>query len=704
MKRNILYAGFLLFVFLMTGCASRAPSIRNYYILEYFNHTENKNLIRETPYNYSLFVRDTQIPTTYDKRQIVLRHFGPKISYLENDLWGDRLNDIISQLIKKRIIRYNIFTQTQSELLDKRPDLELITKINNIELYDSEFLKEAHLNMDFLLKRNSDNMIITSHSINREEVVLDDQIETFVQQINEIILEETDRFIVKVNQFFSNKTEIADTVSVETNGPPSLFDFDVPEMKGRGLLLLPALSRTDYEPHYKIFNEKGEHAEGVMGKAIPLLAGSYNISFGSGSENQLLTKKNVKIRPMYKTIIEPDWSCLIVDIIDERRNFAQVRYEIFDSDNGNSFGTELTVEKELGEQQKIWVLDPGLYKITINSEPFNTYRDFTTVELKKGKVQKLTIVVNIDDEGNPTNLVGAGILEDVEDFASKDKWKGFSALHGNFNMNRDNEKDRNNPETSITVNTQYDNRIIYENFPFHFTMKSLSEFGITKHTNTDFAISADDIDLKNTFIVFLIKKLGLYTRFDANSHLFPGFVREESEFDFKKYDFNKKLVESGNNVNEITLQNSLFPLILKEGIGINYRVLNSQRSTLNLRTGFGLRQEYNNGVYFFDTIDSTNTKIYREIESVSEQGTELSIIGNFQLPLNLTYSTNADVLFPFDKAKSPSVDWENVFNLRLFKYISIDYKIKLRNIQNENQKEYILDKHSLFLRLTYFFK
>ena len=63
--------------------------------------------------------------------------------------------------------------------------------------------------------------------------------------------------------------------------------------------------------------------------------------------------------------------------------------------------------------------------------------------------------------------------------------------------------------------------------------------------------------------------------------------------------------------------------------------------------------------------------------------------------------TNADILFPFDSNEDITVDWENVFNLRLFKHISIYYKLNLQNKKGENNNEYILNRHSLFLRLTY---
>ena len=258
-----------------------------------------------------------------------------------------------------------------------------------------------------------------------------------------------------------------------------------------------------------------------MGTAIPLLEGIYSIKYGSGKANQLIEQDNIKVVPRYKTIIEPNWGCLIVNIIDEKRNFAKVRYEVFNLENGESFGSEFPAEEEVGEQEKVWVLKPGIYKITVNSEPFNTYRDFTTVFVEKGKVQKLTIVMSTDEEDNPTNMVGAGVLEESFLESSLENLKLSSAIHGNVNINSNNEVDKDNPVTTITLNTQLDNYLIYDKDPLHYTMKNLIEVGTSKTTDTDFRLAADEFDLKNTLIYYFIKDVGFYSRFDMNSHFFP---------------------------------------------------------------------------------------------------------------------------------------------------------------------------------------
>ena len=706
-KFGILFFG-TLFIFLL-GCSAGELISPNYYILEYYQHSEKEELRQETPLDLSVYVYDTKIPKIYNKNQIVIRHFGPRITYSDYDLWGVKLSKTIPELISKRLNSYNIFKRIQREILDTRADFEIITNLNNIELFKSETVQLARLNIDFVFRKSERADILVKHSVNIEKTLLSDDMDTFVQVINDVLLKETDNFIRKIILYSAMDTEavLPSIITREEVEPLTLEISEEEEISsGKGLLLLPAITRTDVEPHYKIIDKYGYEQSGQMGTAIPLLEGIYSIKYGSGKANQLIEQDNIKVVPRYKTIIEPNWGCLIVNIIDEKRNFAKVRYEVFNLENGESFGSEFPAEEEVGEQEKVWVLKPGIYKITVNSEPFNTYRDFTTVFVEKGKVQKLTIVMSTDEEDNPTNMVGAGVLEESFLESSLENLKLSSAIHGNVNINSNNEVDKDNPKTTITFNTQLENYLIYDKDPLHYTMKNLIEVGTSKTTDTDFRLAADEFDLKNTLIYYFIKDVGFYSRFDMNSHFFPEKSYDSKEFYYTKID-EDNIVADSVLADEVTIRSSLFPLVLKEGIGINYRILNFSRANLSLRAGFGIRQDINNNFYDLtntETINDIEYRIYTEQKSESTTGTEVSVVGNFQLPFNMTYSTNADFLFPFSKIDNYTMEWENVINLKLFKYISLDYKLKLENKIPETGNEYIVEKHSLFLRVTYFLR
>ncbi|MBU4445008.1 PqiC family protein [bacterium] len=698
---------YLIPILLLAACSSREFIPKNYYILEYYPHTEKKNLFYEKPMNYTVQVNDLAIPTTYNRKEIVIRHFGPRITYSDNDIWAVDLTEIIPNLIVKRISSYDIFRQVAREFLSIRPDYEIITKINNIEVYESENVKAARLSMDFALQERGAKAYNIEHSVNREVVLADNQMETFVQIVNEIILDETDKFLIKITHYFKGIPE-------EPKGPSKvstdslLTETSEELIEGMGILFFPAISGTDNEPPFIIYDKQSEELTEVPGKAVPLKAGTYSVKYGSGSLNQMILKENVKIVPRYKTILEADWSCLLVDVIDQKREVVKVQYEVFDSETGESYGTDIPAEREYGEQQKIWMLKPGLYKITINNEPFNTYRNFTTVYLKESIFQKLTIVVDTDPEGNPTDLIGAGILEKSELVGAAGNWRFLNAFYGNANFNSTNENIQTEHKTSITFNTQFENKITYDNFPFNYTLRNLIELGTTKTTDTDFRISNDNFYFRNTLIFYFLKNVGLYNRFDAESHMLNEYVYFSSPINYKKIDLASDIVETGHSTKQVLIKPGFRPITFKEGIGINLRAFNTGRINLNIRAGFGLRQDYYDNVFSLsDMTETTSGNIYKLFNAQKSQfkrGTELSLVGNFQLPLNLTYYTNADFLFPFRSDESTTIEWENVFNLKLFKYISLDYRLRLRNKQTDSGEDYIVDRHALFLRITYFLR
>ena len=690
---------------LIISCAGGREFSNSFYILQYFEHSENQDLIQKENFDYSVVVYDTEINRTYDSKKIVVRHFGPRITYANSHLWGTNLSDGVADLMAKRIAAYNIFNQVQRSFRDARPDYEINSVINNIEMIKSDNLSEVHLNLDIYLKKSGEEEYLVKHSSRREELLFNTSMESFVQKANDIILEESNKFAYKIQNFFNNK--------IEDDGKPQMIQvvvFDSTEETGirMGKLLFPAISNTENEPTFKIVNHDDKVFFAQPGQEIALESGNYDIVYGDGTPLQKMNMQNVEINPMYSTQIEPDWACLFVDVVDERRNYKQIRYEIFDAITGESYGTHYPVQKELGEPQRVWMLRPGLYKVTINNEAFNTYRDFTTVYLNKGKVERLSLVVDVDDNDNPTNLIGGGILEGQTGEVIAEHWRAYSALHGNFNMNSSNETEKDEYFSTTVVTSQFENRIVYNNMPHYYYMRNLMELGFTKSTDVDLRLSADDFDMKNTYVLFLLKNLGIYGRFDLNSHFFSSYKYATSKFNYIKQDRKGNEVERDNDQNEMKLTNGLFPMVLKEGIGVNYRLFNTPKSKLSIRTGLGIRQELYKDVY--DLVDKNHDdngetyQLYREMDDIFNRGTEVSLVGNFNLPFNLSYMTNADILFPFDANENITVDWENVFNLRLFKHISIYYKLNLQNKKGEDQNEYILNRHSLFLRLTYIFR
>ena len=721
-KRYNLVFG-LLVLLVMFGCAANEIIARSYYILEYYPHTEVDELIREVPLDLSVIVEDTRIARTYDRRQLVFRKNGPKILYADYDLWGVELSEIIPNLIAKRLKSYNSFEQVQREYFKEIPDLQLQTTLNNIEIMESSNNSIARLNMEFALLDLRNEKITFRHNVEREKEILDGTVDGFVQNINLIILEETDKFIEKMYKYYAGEI-IDEKVVVEENIEAldfSLIDYSQEgATAGTGMLLMPSLTKSENEEYYQIMDSDYNSIIGRFGEVESLPEGNYTLRFGSGDAGQQMTMENVSVYPRYRQIIEPSWGCLIVNVMDKTRNYAKVSYEIFSMESGESFGSEFPAEEAVGEQDKVWVLEPGIYKVIVNNEPFNTYSNFTTVQVDPNKAKQLTIVVDTDDDGNPLDMVGAGVLENIGLGQDLSKTSYSHAVHANLNFNSDNSIDKEEQIFNLTANIQYDSGFEYDNYPYHYTLKTLVEEGLSKSTDTEFRKSADDVDIRNTFLYYFFENIGFYGRFDLNTHLMSDIAYLEEGTDYAKFSIDGELEEfkfAGEKALEMDINSPLFPLEMKQGIGLNLQLLKSSKSNLSLRGGLGFRQDINYDVYstldpesdlaqqeIVDGVNVSNADKYIALENSMTEGTELSAVATFKLPIDLSYTTSAEILVPFEKNEPISAEWENSFDLRLFKYVSLNYKLKLRNRTVDQGADYWLTEHSLFLRVTYFIR
>ncbi len=629
---------------------------------------------------------------------------------------------------------------SQRDFLIERPQYEVVTIVSQIEMLQSEFYSGAHISMDIILRRAEDMEYIVRHSFDREIELFTDNVEMFVQQCSNIIKEETDTFIEKVLLHFDRITDddilepedpedfIAEDIDPEDDRPkrparlfglteeqietwlaPAPREQLIRESKrdlvGMGRVFLPAMSTPEAEPFYSLYSpdDYTNYFE-RMGNSIYLSPGDYVLQYGSGTEAQKMTQDVTVVRDQTH-IVEPDWGGLRIRIIDENREPMDSQYEVFSIKDADSYGYGQGALEELGEQLQTWILRPETYKIVLNNYPFYTLEDFITVDVVKGELRTITLV--IDSETNV--LKGAGIVEGMEQTREIRDWRFASTIHGSFNLTRDNSMDRDNPNITYTITTQFDNRLSLDKYPYYYTVHNLTDLGISKEREEDFRISADSFKLRNTGIYYLARFIGVYARADMETHFFDEHSYKSETTDIEVLDSDGNVMKYLEDRYKFRIKPSFFPMVFREGIGINIRPLNKPRASLNIRFGFGMRQDIYKNVYRYegtetrvdeDTGEEESYEQYQEIESSYREGTELSLLANLHLPYNISYSTTADVLIPFASSESTSYNWENIFSIRLIRQVSIDYKINL--VYNKDVRDYAEILHNVFLRLTYF--
>ncbi|PID29364.1 MAG: hypothetical protein CSB55_01940 [Candidatus Cloacimonadota bacterium] len=682
------------------GCSRVKIAQKNYYVFEYNKNFENPELKQAEPFPASAVILDAELPRTYGKKQIVKRYSNYKISYYPNDLWANRLSSALPDLINARLQNYNIFGSTYRDVYNENPDYRISVLVDNIEVVTMEEYPVAHLALEFVLTGTEENKNIFSYKVDKQKMLYSEELELFVQAINDILMSETDIFAEKIISYL--KTGKISGKEEQIAQKEKKYNLVKENILDKGRIFLPSKTDPDQEPMYDIYSENWKFiASAYMNEDVTLDPGKYNLKIGSGYESQK-TEEQIEVFPRYKTVLKPEWAWLTVKLIDESRNSLNLRYEVFDLKTTESYGTGIGANEETGEKLQTWILPEGIYKIVLNNKDFNTYSDFTTVSLKNGELTELTIVIDSATD----RLTGAGIFE--RDRSSILEYgKLSSAVHGNINFSSDNSQDENKHETSLLLNTQLDTKYTYDKFPYSFVSKNLMEFGTIKSRDTDWRVSGDSFSWKNTLVYYFSDLFGIYSRGDIKTHVFDQSIYDSNEKNFKIIE-NDGNVYYKKNTKKLKVKDAFYPLDFKEGVGFNFRMLNSSKRSLILRSGFGMRQNYteNELVYSGNIVeDGTEYQVYSEKKDEEASGIEISMVSNFQLPFDITLDSNADILIPFENGKSASWDWENILNIKLIKHVSIDYKLDLSysdESNTENSNDYIVQNHSVFLRLSYF--
>jgi ABC-type uncharacterized transport system auxiliary subunit len=721
MKRT--YINLFLLIATMLAIIPACTKVRveptKWYILEYRALNLDRELLEHGAVNTSLKILDAEIPSTYNRRQIVIKTSENLVYFDNRNQWADRLPQAFGNLVYQRIHRYNLVNRVAREY-QATTRFELATNINAIEFLKFGSIYAARLNVDLHLRRTSDNLTVFQHSADRTRQIFVDNTEMFVQTINDLLMEEVDIFLKALLHYMH---EIEAGVDVADRAITSRTFLELPVNENRrlelieeeqigimGRLFIPSRTDPDYEPMFYVEDmEENYIGSYLMGSEVHLQPGKYRVFLGTGTTSQRVVEE-VEIFSKYKTLLEPDAGWLMINIIDNMRNQVDQRYELFDLNTGESMGFGWGIKEGVGQQLSAWIIKPGHYKVVLNGNPFNTFEDFATVEVKRGEVEQLTIVVT---ENPPHRLVGAGRIM-IEDFYSGTGRTSISImnhLNANFMSRNDVQKDKNS--FSMNIIEQLDTKIVADYFPFHYTMKNLLEIGVAKDNDTDMMISNDKFDLRNTLIYYIFRNFGIYGRADMNTRLFDEYVVSKDE---KIYQIRDK---DGNSIGEeltdkFHTKKAFTPLTFKQGAGLNYRMMNRSRANVNLRAGLGFRQDFHGNALYFSRRVSTDPEdrdfnpeieddyyIYRRLSDVNQRGIEFSAIGNFQIFRDLNYSMNIDYLAPFDNNDSQNFEMENILNLRMFKYLSWDYRLNLD--YNKNVRDYVLFDHTLFLRFTYIF-
>jgi len=462
---------------------------------------------------------------------------------------------------------------------------------------------------------------------------------------------------------------------------------------GKGAVFIPSMTDPENEPPYGILSEGKIRHNTMMGHRIVLSPGIYTVLFGSGTVDQMM-KKKVRVEEGATTLIKPDWSGLVIEVINQSRTNIREYYEIFDLATGNSYGIGQGVEEGLDEKIRTWIFPPGIYKVVKPGDNVNAVTNFGTIRLSPGELVRVSLVL----DSKTGNFLGFGYISDIRQSRRRSSvWNVRSELAGNALLNyipsseSGGEKDAN-----FTSTVQWLTDARYESGRHVIPVWSNLEEGLSMESDREIHKYIDKTELRLTYIYRLSNFLSPYIRASAETRLFKTYHRFEEPSDYVRVSTKGDTLEVVEDTKEIKLGKAFSPVLLKQGFGITSVFIKSIPVNFNIRTGYGARQTYARNAYLFNS----DTNVLSPILKTNITGMEFLLLGDMRFGRYVLFYTEFDILMPESKRDTWVYDGENRLRLNLTSHVSLLFKLeywKDENVKNIQTRYQALLRFSKYL-------
>jgi len=488
-------------------------------------------------------------------------------------------------------------------------------------------------------------------------------------------------FIVAACGFFS--ISFAQETTWESPSISTQLDMDdtiIPV--GKGAVFVPAMTNPDNEPVYGVRRGRRMVEDSLTGHRIILAPGVYDVVYGSGTLDQMM-QKTVRVEEASTTVIKPDWSGLVIDVIDGSRTKIREYYELLDFKTGLSIGIGQGVEQGLDEQLRTWILPPGQYKIVKPGGNITAVENFGTIRLSPGELVHAILVVDT----KTLNYLGFGYRTDVRQMSRQDKkWTVSSELAGNALLNYiPSSASGEESDASFTSTVQWLTDARYESGRHIFPLWANLEEGLSMQSDKTLRKYIDKAEIKLTYIYRLTNFINPYVRAAAKSRFLKTSHRFDDPTDYRH------VTAAGDTTHvtgakSIQLAGAFSPIYLKEGFGLNSILIKTLPVNFNLRSGYGARQTYARQARIFNS----ETNILTPIQEADVTGVEFLLLGDIRFGRYILFDTEFDILMPKSDSNSWVFDSEHRLRLNLTSNVSLMLTAEFWKFENmdRTQKRY----------------
>ncbi len=481
---------------------------------------------------------------------------------------------------------------------------------------------------------------------------------------------------------------IAPTAKQQLEADPS----EIPA--GQGAIFAPAMTQGADEPEVMVFQGEQRLASGPTGKRIMVAPGTYRVHVGSGATHQMVAS-DVTVRKGETTTVPANWGGLRIEVVDEGNIPNRNTYELIRMQDREVLGTGYGADTLQSETLQTWLLEPGLYRIVRTGETYRARSNFATVDISAGGLVHFKLVI----DSKTSDFRGAGVV-DADEFVvtaatgGEKRWTSRALLGGAVSINTtDNVVGQPNQDV-LSGTVFFDTYVNYQNGPHFGTGIFEIEEGVVrvdpaqgKSLPTQKAQDRLRADVVYSF--FKNERIGPYARFGLITNIFPSdvLVTEDTTIAFNRLNGARDEVFVPAN-GEYRTADSLGSLRIREGAGLNVRLVRNRRATANWRFGVGLRQNLLDDS-FVEIDDPTTPELdLFELDGFSEEGIETTLTASVRLGRSLLYITDLEVFGDFSEVDEPTIDWRNTLSYRLTRFASLDYTLDLLRfpqVLDENQ-------------------
>ena len=186
--------------------------------------------------------------------------------------------------------------------------------------------------------------------------------------------------------------------------------------------------------------------------------------------------------------------------------------------------------------------------------------------------------------------------------------------------------------------------------------------------------TVDRMRFDTIYTRLLSPRIGPYVRFGMLTNFFESNVLVTEDTTVVKHLLDGTTTTEDVPANEdFKVGDPFAPVSIREGVGINFRLLRGRIASLDWRGGLGFRQNRFNGAFVLDD-SASGFQEYSEQESFNETGLETTVVGTVRLS-RLLLNTNLDLFGDFNELEDPTLDWRNTISWRLTGGLSLDYRV-----------------------------